>query len=123
MAKTTCRATSTGMSLGASMKQMPYAMPIAPPVKTKKSMCAVRPGVGLARSSRKPTPENVKNTASRNCNLARRGRASQGLLERAKEVKGIGEMIEDSFAEEQSKLSWLSGVLSALGGAVGGDPA
>jgi len=44
-------------------------------MKTKKSMCAVRPGVGLAKSSKNPTPEDVKNTASKN-----RSRASHGMV-------------------------------------------
>jgi hypothetical protein len=38
-------------------------------------MCAARPGAGLAKSSKNPTPENVKNTAVKNCN-----RASHGMM-------------------------------------------
>jgi hypothetical protein len=53
-------------------------------MKTKKTMCAVRPGFGLAKSSKNPTPENVKKTACKNCNRASHGILSQILPELAK---------------------------------------
>jgi len=56
-------------------------------MKTKKTMCRVRPGLGLARSSKNPTPENVKKTACKNCNRAAHGILSQILPELEKSVK------------------------------------
>jgi hypothetical protein len=53
-------------------------------MKTKKTMCTVRPGLGLAKSSKNPTPENVKKTAYKNCNRASHGILSQILPELAK---------------------------------------
>jgi hypothetical protein len=53
-------------------------------MKTKKMMCTVRPGLGLAKSSKNPTPENVKKTAYKNCNRASHGILSQILPELAK---------------------------------------
>jgi hypothetical protein len=53
-------------------------------MKTKKTMCAVRPGVGLAKSSKNPTPVPVKKTASKNCNRVSHGILSQMLPELAK---------------------------------------
>jgi hypothetical protein len=53
-------------------------------MKTKKTMCAVRPGLGLAKSSKNPTPEPVKKTACKNCNRASHGILSQMLPELAK---------------------------------------
>jgi len=66
------------------MKQTPQATPITPPTKTKKTMCAIRPGLGLARSSKNQTPENVKKTAYKNCNRASHGILSQILPELVK---------------------------------------
>jgi hypothetical protein len=53
-------------------------------MKTKKTMCAIRPGFGLAKSSKNPTPENVKKTACKNCNRASHGILPQILPELAK---------------------------------------
>jgi hypothetical protein len=56
-------------------------------MKTKKTMCAIRPGLGLAKSSKNPTPENVKKTAYKNCNLASHLILSQILPELVKYVR------------------------------------
>jgi len=53
-------------------------------MKTKKTMCAIRPGLGLAKSSKKPTPENVKKTACKNCTRDSHAILSQILPELAK---------------------------------------
>jgi len=44
----------------------------------------VRPGLGLAKSSKNPTPDPVKKTACKNCNRASRGILSQILPDLAK---------------------------------------
>jgi hypothetical protein len=66
-------------------------------------MCAIRPGFGLAKSSKNPTPENVKKTACKNCSRASHGILSQILPELAKIEAHAQRMIEEQRVQQKTE--------------------
>src|SRR5215469_16154304 len=56
-------------------------------MKTRKTICTIRPGLGLAKSSKNPTPDPVKKTACKNWDRASQGILSEILPALAKEVR------------------------------------